>query len=241
MGFYCRGSLVSHDAAVKHYCHAFLHHGRKCLSPCVRRQPRASSAAVNNCCRTLQTLLIRPAFRLEKLLCIAEAWNGFGFTHQVRGSLWLQPPWDEPRTTPPRVGSVTKGIPLRRVLAPRQHRRHRCGSQCHACLLRVYYVWEFRDWNTRGYQCLGVPHGNAGGLLTCLFSVAVRTWMPATCIVHMIVDEFSRINADIDIDIMTAYMKDQYFGDVDMLHQRFLHTAALAGSSLAYTWIQSPH
>ena len=81
-----------------------------------------------------------------------------------------------------------------------------------------YYVWEFRDWNTRGYQCLGVPHGNAGGLLTCLFSVAVRTWMPATCIVHMIVDEFSRINADIDIDIMTAYMKDQYFGDVDMLH-----------------------
>ena len=35
------------------------------------------------------------------------------------------------------------------------------------------------------------------------------------------VDEFSRINADIDIDIMTASMKDQYFGDVDMLHQRF--------------------
>ena len=35
------------------------------------------------------------------------------------------------------------------------------------------------------------------------------------------VDGFSRINADFDIDIMTASMKDQYFGDVDMLHQRF--------------------
>ena len=23
----------------KHYCHAFLHHGRKCLSPCARRRP----------------------------------------------------------------------------------------------------------------------------------------------------------------------------------------------------------
>ena len=37
----------------------------------------------------------------------------------------------------------------------------------------------------------------------------------------VMVDEFSRINADIDIDVMTASMKDQYFGDVDMLHQRF--------------------
>ena len=37
----------------------------------------------------------------------------------------------------------------------------------------------------------------------------------------VMVDEFSRINADIDIDIMTASLKDQYFGDVDMLHQRF--------------------
>ena len=35
------------------------------------------------------------------------------------------------------------------------------------------------------------------------------------------VDEFSRINADIDIDITTASMKDHYFGDVDLLHQRF--------------------
>ena len=35
------------------------------------------------------------------------------------------------------------------------------------------------------------------------------------------VDEFSRINADIDIDIMTASLKDQYFGNVDMLRQRF--------------------
>ena len=35
------------------------------------------------------------------------------------------------------------------------------------------------------------------------------------------VDEFSRINADIDIDIMTASMKDPYFGDVDMLRRVF--------------------
>ena len=37
----------------------------------------------------------------------------------------------------------------------------------------------------------------------------------------VMVDEFSRINADIDMDIMAASMKDQYFGDVDLLHQRF--------------------
>ena len=35
------------------------------------------------------------------------------------------------------------------------------------------------------------------------------------------VDEFSFINADIDIGIMTASFKDQYFGNVDMLHQCF--------------------
>ena len=29
----------SRTTRCKHYCHAFLHHGRKCLSPCVRRQP----------------------------------------------------------------------------------------------------------------------------------------------------------------------------------------------------------
>ena len=59
-----------------------------------------------------------------------------------------------------------------------------------------------------------------------------RTWQrrwtpdisfPCRCsdIDVVMVDEFSRINADIDIDIMTASMKDQYFGDVDLLHQRF--------------------
>ena len=37
----------------------------------------------------------------------------------------------------------------------------------------------------------------------------------------VIVDELSRINADIDLDIMTASVKDQYFGDVNMLQQRF--------------------
>ena len=37
----------------------------------------------------------------------------------------------------------------------------------------------------------------------------------------VMVDEFSRINEDIDMDIMAASMKDQYFGDVDLLHQRF--------------------
>ena len=37
----------------------------------------------------------------------------------------------------------------------------------------------------------------------------------------MILDEFSRINADIDPDIMAASMKDQYFGDVNKLQQRF--------------------
>ena len=31
----------------------------------------------------------------------------------------------------------------------------------------------------------------------------------------VMVDEFSRINADIDMHIMAASMKDQYFGDVD--------------------------
>ena len=37
----------------------------------------------------------------------------------------------------------------------------------------------------------------------------------------VMVDEFSRINADIDMEIMAASMKDQYFGDVDLLHRRF--------------------
>ena len=37
----------------------------------------------------------------------------------------------------------------------------------------------------------------------------------------VILDEFSCINADIDSDIMTASMKDQYFGDVNKLQQRF--------------------
>ena len=35
------------------------------------------------------------------------------------------------------------------------------------------------------------------------------------------VDDFSRINADINVAIMAASMKDQFFGDVDLLHQRF--------------------
>ena len=29
----------SASTSCKHYCHAFLHHGRKCLSPCARRRP----------------------------------------------------------------------------------------------------------------------------------------------------------------------------------------------------------
>ena len=37
----------------------------------------------------------------------------------------------------------------------------------------------------------------------------------------VILDEFRCINTDIDSDIMTASMKDQYFGDVDKLQQRF--------------------
>ena len=48
----------------------------------------------------------------------------------------------------------------------------------------------------------------------------------------VMVGEFSRINADIDIDIMAASMKDQYFGDVDLLHQRF--TTQLR--KLAHRW-----
>ena len=30
---------LSASTSCKHYCHAFLHHGRKCLSPCARRRP----------------------------------------------------------------------------------------------------------------------------------------------------------------------------------------------------------
>ena len=30
---------LSSSTSCKHYCHAFLHHGRKCLSPCARRRP----------------------------------------------------------------------------------------------------------------------------------------------------------------------------------------------------------
>ena len=51
-----------------------------------------------------------------------------------------------------------------------------------------------------------------------------RRWTPETsfpCRCLDIEDQFSRINADIDMEIMAASMKDQYFGDVDLLHQRF--------------------
>ena len=48
----------------------------------------------------------------------------------------------------------------------------------------------------------------------------------------MILDEFSRISADIDPDILTASMKDQYFGDVDKLRQRF----AMQLRKLARRW-----
>ena len=37
----------------------------------------------------------------------------------------------------------------------------------------------------------------------------------------VMVDDFSRVNADINVEIMAASMKDQFFGDVDLLHQRF--------------------
>ena len=37
----------------------------------------------------------------------------------------------------------------------------------------------------------------------------------------VVLNEFQRINADIDADIMSASMKDQYFGDVDKLQLRF--------------------
>ena len=37
----------------------------------------------------------------------------------------------------------------------------------------------------------------------------------------VILDEFPRINADIDPDTMAASMKDQFFGDADKLQQRF--------------------
>ena len=48
----------------------------------------------------------------------------------------------------------------------------------------------------------------------------------------MIIDEFTRVNADIDMDIMTASMKDQYFGDIDKLQQRF----AMQLRKLARRW-----
>ena len=48
----------------------------------------------------------------------------------------------------------------------------------------------------------------------------------------VILDDFSRISADIDPDILAASMKDQYFGDVDKLHQRF----AMQLRKLARRW-----
>ena len=67
--------------------------------------------------------------------------------------------------------------------------------------------------------------GNEDGLRILLSRVAALTWTTATTSrAHshaVILDEFSCINADIDSDIMTASMKDQYFGDVNKLQQRF--------------------
>ena len=54
----------------------------------------------------------------------------------------------------------------------------------------------------------------------------------------VMVDDFSRTNADINVDIMAASMKDQFFGDVDLLHQRFT-TQLQSCSTLACTWFRS--
>ena len=66
------------STSCKHYCHALLHHSwtemsfSLCSSP-TRTSPLqvcAASAAVNHSRRTLQTLLIRPAFSLKSCLAL---------------------------------------------------------------------------------------------------------------------------------------------------------------------------
>ena len=62
----------SRTTTCKHYCHAFLHHGRKCLSPCVRRQPGHFHC---RCARHQR----RCCFSLEKLV----AWHSLLMRHHI--------------------------------------------------------------------------------------------------------------------------------------------------------------
>ena len=90
-----------------------------------------------------------------------EAWNGFGFTHRARGNLWPQPPWDEPRTTLPRIGSGA-GHTTSMCTCPHSTGGTAADPNVMPILYVSYYVWEFRDWSTRGYQRLGIPRPTVG-------------------------------------------------------------------------------
>ena len=84
-------------------------------------------------------------------------------------------------------------------------------------------VYNYRKWQQRWAPDITFP--------CCCVDVDDRTTFRAHS--HaVILNEFHRINADIDADIMSASMKDQYFGDVDKLQQRF----ALQLCKLARRW-----
>ena len=73
-------------------------------------------------------------------------------------------------------------------------------------------IYNYRKWQRRWTPDTSFPCG------------CIDMYDRTTSRAHshaVILDEFSRINADIDSDIMAASMKDQYFGDVNKLQQRF--------------------
>ena len=73
-------------------------------------------------------------------------------------------------------------------------------------------IYNYRKWQRRWTPDTSFP-------CRCIDRDDRTTYRAHTHAV--ILDDFSRINADIDPDIMAASMKDQYFGDVDKLQQRF--------------------
>ena len=81
------------------------------------------------------------------------------------------------------------------------------NSQCHLDRIYNYRKWQRRWTPDTSFPCRCIDMDDR---------ITSRAHSHA-----VILDEFSRMNADIDSDIMAASLKDQYFGDINKLQQHF--------------------
>ena len=166
----------SASTSCKHYCHAFLHHGRKCLSPCARRRPghyrcrcvRHQSGLSWHECFAADFFGFALSFNSTVTTHLAIMYPHYFEYHIERGVEWIrifhtgpwqpgQLPWDVSRTTLPRIGSGASHTTLTDSTG---------GTAADPNVMPMsyasYHVWEFRDWNTQGYQRLGNPRPTIG-------------------------------------------------------------------------------